>query len=121
MNLTGINTMTNLPAPRNIEVGFSSSNYKGDNTPIIKSVFLCLPFLDKLRFKVLILLLHKKMERKNQQLTVTAINSIMTALFWRPFRSVVPLYDTANQFNAVTRFLAVLRDGFTPLNKGITA
>ncbi|MGB4497250.1 MAG: hypothetical protein WBI40_01005 [Methylococcaceae bacterium] len=90
-----------MTVPRNIEVGFCGSNYKGDSTPIIKSVFLCLPFLD---------LLHK---------FVKQVNSIMTALFWRPLRSVVPLYDTANQFNAVTRFFAVSSDGFTPLNKGI--
>ncbi len=82
-------------------VGFSKPRNKGDNTPIIKSVFLCLPFLDMQKF------LH--------------INSIMTALFVLPLWQVVPLYDIANSNNAVTRFLAKSSDGFTPLNKGITA
>jgi hypothetical protein len=82
-------------------VGFSGSDYKGDNTPQLKAVFLCLPFFTKLNFQ--------------------RSYSIMTALFWQPFRLVVPLYDTANQLNAVTRFLAVLRDGFILQNKGITA
>ena len=102
MNLTGIITMTNLPAPQNIEVGFSGSFFsKGDNTPIIKSVFLCLPFLGLLNFE--------------------PFKSIMTALFGQPFWLVVPVRDTANPLNAVTRFLAVLRDGFTTLRTGITA
>jgi hypothetical protein len=102
MNLTGIITMTNLPAPRNIEVGFSGSFFRtGDNTPIIKSVFLCLPFFGFLKFR--------------------EANIIMTALFGQPFWLVVPVRDTANPLNAVTRFLAVLRDGFTTLRTGITA
>jgi hypothetical protein len=99
MHLTKTTTPTKMTAPRSIEVGFCGSNYKGDSTPIIKSVFLCLPFFN----------FHKFMK----------VQIIMTALFWRPLRSVVPLYDTANHFNAVTRFFAVSSDGFTPLNKGI--
>ena len=101
MQLTNSQSTANIAPPRNIEGGFSGSFPKGDNTPIIKSVFLCLPFLDMQKF------LH--------------INSIMTALFVLPLWQVVPLYDIANSNNAVTRFLAKSSDGFTPLNKGITA
>jgi hypothetical protein len=43
----------------------------------------------------------------------------MMALFGQPFWLVVPFGDTANPLNAVTRFLAVLRDGFTLQSKGI--
>jgi hypothetical protein len=100
--LTHHNTPAKITTHCKSSHGFSGSDSKGDNTPIIKSVFLCLPFLESNN-----LLLFK---------------SIMTALFWQPLRLVVPLHDTANQLNAVTRFLAVLRDGFTnSLSKGITA
>lgn len=102
MNLTHHNNQTKMTAPRNIGGGFSGSFFsKGDNTPIIASVFLCLPFLGLLNFE--------------------PFKSIMTALFGQPFWLVVPLHDTANPLNAVTRFLAVLRDGFTTLSKGITS
>lgn len=102
MKLTNHNTMINLPAPRNIEVGFSGSFFgHGDNTPIIKSVFLCLPFLGQLNFE--------------------PFNSIMTVLFWQPLWLVAPCRDTANPLNTVTRFLAVLYDGLTSLRHGITA
>jgi hypothetical protein len=47
--------------------------------------------------------------------------SIMTALFGQPLWLVAPSRDTANPLNAVTRFLAVLRDGFTHFRLGITA
>jgi hypothetical protein len=45
----------------------------------------------------------------------------MMALFGQPFWLVVPFGDTANPLNAVTRFLAGLRDGFTHFRLGITA
>lgn len=101
MKLTGINTMTNLSMHCNNGVGFSKPRSKGDNTPIIKSVFLCLPFLAQRKFAL--------------------CNSIMTVLFWQPLRLVAPLRDIANQLNTVTRFLAKSSDGFTTLSKGITA
>jgi hypothetical protein len=101
MTLTKHNHTAILCPPQH-EVGFSGSFFsKGDNTPIIKSVFLCLPFLGQSNFG--------------------RFKSIMTALFGQPFWLVVPLHDTANPLNAVTRFLAVLRDGLTILSKGITA
>lgn len=85
-----------------IEVGFCSSFFRqGDNTPIIKSVFLRLPFFTFPNF----------WER----------NSIMTELFGQPLWLVAPCRDSANSFNAVTRFLAGLRDGFTTLRQGITS
>lgn len=101
MNLTHHNNQTKMTAPRNIEVGFSGSFFRtGDNTPIIKSVFLCLSFFNQRIF--------------------ASVQIIMTALFGQPLWLVVPVHDTANPLNAVTRFLAVLRDGFTSLRTGIT-
>ncbi len=101
MTLTKDNHLAILCPPQH-EVGFSGSFFRtGDNTPIIKSVFLCLPFLGQSNFG--------------------QFKSIMTALFGQPLWLVVPVHDTANPLNAVTRFLAVLRDGFTTLRTGITA
>jgi hypothetical protein len=101
MTLTKHNSTANLTAPQH-EVGFCGSFFsKGDNTPIIKSVFLCLPFLAQSNFGL--------------------CKFIMTALFGQPLRLVVPLHDTANSNNAVTRFFAVSSDGFTTLSKGIAA
>ncbi len=81
-------------------VGFCSSFPKGDNTPIIKSVFLCLPFLRCPKFLGQLF--------------------IMTA-FSLGRNPIVPFGDTANLLNAVTRFFAVSSDGFTLQTKGITA
>ncbi len=100
MKLTNNNTMTNLPAPHN-EVGFCSSFRIGDNTPQDLAVFLCLPFLDAPNF--------------------WAIKSIMTVLFEQPLRLVVPIHDTANSLNTVTKCFAALRDGLTTQRIGITA
>ncbi len=92
------NQHTAILCPPQHEVGFSGSFFRhGDNTPIIKSVFLCLPFFQ-----------HAGIH-------------IMMALFGQPFWLVAPCRDTANPLNAVTRFLAVLRDGFTHFRHGITA
>jgi hypothetical protein len=100
MHLTESTTPTTMTAPRSIEGEFCSSFSKGDSTPIIKSVFLCLPFFNQRIF--------------------ASVQIIMTAL--RVGRNpVVPLGDTANSFNAVTRLFAVLRDGFILQTKGITA
>ena len=100
--LTCHNTTTKINTHCKSSVGFSSSLFRqGDNTPQLLAVFLCLPFLDAPKF--------------------WAINSIMTVLRWQPSRLVSHCRDTANQFNAVARFLAVLRDGFTTLRQGITA
>ncbi len=101
MTLTHHHTPCKITTHCKSSVGLDNSNSKGDNTPIIKSVFLCLPFLDMQKF------LH--------------INSIMTALFVLPLWQVVPLHDIVNSFNAVTRFLTKSSDGFTTLSKGITA
>ncbi|MGB4498842.1 MAG: hypothetical protein WBI40_09090 [Methylococcaceae bacterium] len=98
--LTHHNTPARMNAPHN-EVGICNPRNNGDNKPIIKSVFFCLPFLGQLNFE--------------------PFKSIMTALFWRPLRSVVPLCDIANQLNAVTRLFAKSSDGFTLQNNGITA
>ena len=96
------NQHTAILCPPQHEVGFSGSFFRtGDNTPIIKSVFLCLPFLGQSNFG--------------------QFKSIMTALFGQPLWLVVPVHDTANPLNAVTRFLAVLRDGFIHFRLGITA
>lgn len=101
MTLTHHNKPRKIIAPRNIEGGFSGSKHKGDNAPIIKSVFLCLSFSKAKLFR---------------------LSKIMTALSGQPFWLVVPLCDTANPLNAVTRFLAVLRDSFIQSkHKGITA
>jgi hypothetical protein len=43
----------------------------------------------------------------------------MTALFWRPLRSVVPLCGITTRFNAVTNTVVSISDGFTLQNKGI--
>jgi len=99
MNLTRSTAQTKMTAPQNIEVGFSSSFKVGDNSPLSIVVFL------RQKFTHLTNLLSELF--------------IMTALRWRPLWSVVPTCDTANQFNAVTRFLAVLRDGFTLQKVGI--
>jgi hypothetical protein len=88
-----------LCSPCNSEVGFSKPRSKGDNTPIIKSVFLCLPFFNCPKFLGQLF--------------------IMTALFVGR-NPIAPLRDIANSFNAVTRFLAKSSDGFTTLSKGIT-
>jgi hypothetical protein len=101
IRLTKTTTRTTMTAPRSIEVGFSSSNYKGDNTPQSLAVFLCPSFFGFLKFR--------------------EANIIMVVLLGQPFWLVVPLYDSANSFNTATNCLAALRDGFTPLNKGITA
>jgi hypothetical protein len=45
----------------------------------------------------------------------------MMVLFGQPLGLVAPSSDTANPLNTVTRFLAVLRDGFTHSILGITA
>ncbi len=99
MNLTHQHSPAILCPPQH-EVGICNPRYKGDNTPQLKAVFLCLPFF------------------KSNMLDFVFI---MTALFWRPLRSVVPLCDIANQLNAVTRLFAKSSDGFTTLSKGITA
>ncbi|MDD2865485.1 MAG: hypothetical protein PHC99_12295, partial [Methylococcales bacterium] len=70
-------------------------------TPQSLAVFLCLSFFGFLKFR--------------------EANIIMVVLLGQPFWLVVPLYDSANSFNTATNCLAALRDGFTPLNKGITA
>lgn len=90
-----------LFSPCNNKVGICNPRRKGDNSPIIQSVFLCLPFLAQRIFAL--------------------CNPIMTVLFGR-LRSVVPFRDIANSFNTVTRLFAKSSDGFTNLQrKGITA
>ncbi|MDD2863931.1 MAG: hypothetical protein PHC99_04320, partial [Methylococcales bacterium] len=71
--MTKTTTPTKMTAPRSIEVGFSSSNYKGDNTPQSLAVFLCLSFFGFLKFR--------------------EANIIMVVLLGQPFWLVVPLYD----------------------------
>lgn len=101
MTLTKDNSTANLSAPRNIEVGICNPRSIGDDTPIIKSVFLCLPFFTFLNFQ--------------------GRNSIMTVLFEQPLRLVVPIDDIANSLNTVTRLFAKSCDGFTTQTIGITA
>lgn len=102
MKLTNHNNQTKMTAPQH-EVGFSSSFFRlGDNTPLSTVVFL------RPKFTCLINLSSK-------------LSNVMTALFGRPLRSVAPSRDSANSSNAVTRFLAGLRDGFTHFRLGITA
>jgi len=100
MTLTHHHTPCKMTTHCKSSVGFCSSFRKGDNTPIIKSVFLCLPFLESDIMSV--------------------FNPIMTA-FSLGRNPVVPFRDTANLLNAVTRFFAVSSDGFTLQRKGITA
>ncbi len=85
-----------LCLPCNSKVGICNLRTKGDDTPIIQSAFLCLPFLAQRDFAL--------------------CNSIMTVLFER-LRSVVPFGDIANSFNTVTRLFAKSSDGFTTSNK----
>jgi hypothetical protein len=92
MHLTKTTAPTKMTAPRNIEVGFSSSFIHGDK-PHLLAVFFCPQFF----------CFQKSLKA----------NIIMTVLFGRPLRSVAPCSDSANSFNTVTRFLAGLRDGFT--------
>lgn len=101
MNLTQTPMQTKMTAPRNIEGVDCNPRSKGDDTPIIKSVFLCLPFFGFLKFR--------------------EANIIMTVLFGKPLRLVAPLRDIADPFNTVTRYSAKSSDGFTTLSKGITA
>ena len=84
-NLTNTNGVAILCLPYNSKVEFCSSFRQGDNTPIIKSVFLCPPFLDALKFEV--------------------INSILMELFGQPLRLVSPCRDTANSNNFVANVL----------------
>ncbi len=98
MNLTHYNKQAKIIAPHN-EVGFCKPRSKGDNTPRIKAVFLCLPFLESELSSV--------------------FKSIMTVLFVGR-NPIAPLRDIANTFNAVTRFFAKSGDGLTILSKGIT-
>lgn len=85
-----------LCSPCNGKVVNCNSRTKGDNSPIIQSVFLCLPFLAQRNFAL--------------------CDSIMTVLFGR-LRSVVPFGDIADPFNTVTRYSAKSSDGFTTSNK----
>lgn len=100
-NLTNHNTMTNLPAPRNIEVGICNPRRLGDNTPQLKAVFLRLPIFNFL-----------KSER---------VHIIMVVLFEQPLRLVAPSRDIANSLNTAAQCFATLRDGLTTLRLGITA
>jgi hypothetical protein len=101
--LTHENHAVILNAPRNIGGGCGNPFRKGDNTPqSLKAVFLCLSFL---AWRVFAL-----------------CNSIMTALFWRPLRSVVPFRGITTRFNAVTNTVVSISDGFNhSKRKGITA
>jgi|GEM_PF-1267861 len=101
IHLTKSRMQTKMTAPRNIEGVDCNPRSKGDDTPIIKSVFLCLPFLAQSNFGF--------------------CNSIMTVLFGKPLRLVAPLRDIADPSNTVTRYSAKFSDGFTTLSKGITA
>jgi hypothetical protein len=100
MHLTKSTTPTTMTAPRSIEVGICNPRIHGDNTPIIKSVFLCLPFLS----------IDKFINREIH---------IMTVLFEQPFRLVAPCSDIANSLNTVTRLFAKSCDGFTHSLHGI--
>ena len=99
-NLTNISGVAILCLPCNSKVEFCSSFRQGDNTPIIKSVFLCPPFLDALKFEV--------------------INSILMELFGQPLRLVSPCRDTANSNNFVAKCFAALRGGYPTFRQGIT-
>jgi hypothetical protein len=99
MHLTKITTPTTMTAPRNIEGVDCNPHSKGDDTPIIQSVFLRLPFLEFLKFE--------------------KVQIIMTVLFGKPLWLVAPLRDIADPFNAVTRYSAKSSDGSTILSKGI--
>jgi hypothetical protein len=99
MFLTNQKSIDNLNVPCNSRVGFRSSFPKGDSTPPNLAVFLCPKF--------------------TYAINLWSRLFIMTAFFWQSLRLVVPFGDTANQLNAVTRFFAVLRDGFTLQSKGI--
>ena len=102
MNLTHHHTPAKMTPYCKSSRGFSSSFFRqGDNTPIIKSVFLCQ------KFTHLTNLLSELF--------------IMMALLGQPFWMVAPCRDSANSLNAVTRFLAGLRVGFTHFRQGITA
>ena len=101
MQLTANAYKVILFSPCSSKVGICNPRSKGDNSPMIQSVFLCLPFLAQRNFAL--------------------CNSIMTVLFER-LRSVVPLRDIANSLNTVTRLFAKSSDGFTnSQSKGITA
>jgi hypothetical protein len=100
MTLTKHNHPAILCPPQH-EVGICNPRIHGDNTPIIKSVFLCLPFFN--------------------QLTIERVIFIMTVLFEQPLRLVAPCSDIANSLNTVTRLFAKSSDGFTHFLHGITA
>jgi hypothetical protein len=97
MHLTKSTTQTKM------KVGCGNPFSKGDNTPQSLAVFLCLSFL--------------------ADAYITRIRSIqiMTALFWRPLWSVVPLHGITTRFNAVTNTVVSISDGYSILSKGITA
>jgi hypothetical protein len=99
-NLTNSNRVAILCLPCNSGVEFCSSFRQGDNTPTIKSVFLCPPFLDAFKFEV--------------------INSILMELFGQPLRLVSPCRDTANSNNFVAKCFAALRGGYPTFRQGIT-
>jgi hypothetical protein len=102
MNLTQRTMQTTMTTPRSIEGVDCNPRRKGDDTPIIKSVFLCLPF--------------------TRLINLSNVLFIMTVLFGKPLRLVVPFRDIADPSNTVTRYSAKSSDGFTnPQRKGITA
>ena len=100
MDLTKDNTIANLSTHRESGVRICNPRILGDNSPIIKSVFLCLSFFN--------------------QLTIEQVIFIMTVLFVGR-NPVAPLRDIANSFNTVANTVRSMRDGFTNFRQGITA
>jgi hypothetical protein len=88
--------MTNLSAPRNIEVGCGNPFRKGDNTPQSLAVFLCLSFY------------------------ALGHTHIMMVLFGQPLWLVVPFRGITTPFNTVTNTVVSIGGGFILQRKGIT-
>jgi hypothetical protein len=97
MKLTNPQSTANIAPPRHIEGGCGNPFSKGDNTPQIKAVFLCLSFYANWH-------IH-----------------IMMVLFGQSLGLVAPLRGITTPFNTVTNTVVSMRDGLTILSKGITA
>jgi hypothetical protein len=99
--LTKNKSTANIEPPRNIEGGCGNPFLLGDNTPIIKSVFLRPSFFASSNLRRLI--------------------HIMMVLFGQSLGLVAPSSGITTPFNTVTNTVVSMRDGFTHSLLGITA
>ncbi len=100
MKLTCTPSVTKIPPPRNIEVGFRSLFIQGVHAPQLKAVFLRQKFTHSTNL-------------------FSELSNVMVELFGQSLWLVSPCRDTANPLNSAANHFAVLCDGLTILSKGI--